>query len=514
MKILKGVLLYTLIIIGMFLVVGMLIFGIMFITANTNTPFSLFDYKAINASNKTYDDVFLDASQLTDGQTVTINIYANDFDVNITQTSDTTDKIIARKNDNMFGLYSGSYVGIPTVTFNAETTTYKIVANEINGLIAFRDSSLNVMVPSVDNFIYNFNIYNTTGNVSINGCVKEEVAQLQINNLYVETTKGDFVIDNIANKTGINNVGFISLNSISVKTNGGIYDFSKIENLGVAGNSGIFIQAEYGDFVFDNVKGQLNILGEDIRIEANVVNTLGEGFYFNSPKGYFKITEIRSEEENSINTIITDNIDVDIETITGETTILTTYGNINVDTLNNNASLTSENGNITVKHALNNISVVSTYGNIVVEDYRAKGYIKNINGTINITFGLNVATAANNCEIISTSGSVVANNIYNPIKVTTLGKAGVTINFADIVNDKNIEHNIKLNSGTANLYLKSNRAFYLNATGNVAGNVGSETITATTTDVVVLSEDDSAGQNLSKIKLDAGSGQIIFHTIY
>jgi hypothetical protein len=515
-KILKGVFVYTFIILGILLVAGMFVIGIMFITSTSDKPLTVFGYRAMYLSNVHREDIGVTGvSTLGIASELTVKINGADFNVEIVEADNALAKhIVIKKIDYVFGLYKGDYVPEATASYDTENKIVTINVSTPEGLMSYNKSKLIVSLPTVKNFSYNFDINTKGGDVFINGALAEDANHFTtIKDLTVKTISGDFTAQRIGAKTTATADARFSdleavLRTINLKTDRGVFDLSNIKTLKLSSPSEsnkIEIEANRGDFIFNDIEGPMDIKGEDIKIVAKHIDTKNFGFTFNSPKGYFDIDKITTE--NAINTIDTRAINVKINEISGQTSIKTTYGNITVGTLKDISNLESENGNITVASAEQNLSAFSQFGDITVTAYKSAIHLKNNKGKITATYEGDTSNAARQTKVEAVTGSVELNKIYNSLNLITTGSAKVTVDFEIFPEQGGVSHIINIHNGEARLKLGATIPFYLEASGNVSGTVATQTINSSVTQF----GNPTQGAHPT-ITANAGSGKIVFET--
>jgi len=545
-KVLKGVTIYTAITLGIVLVLSMLVFGIMFISAGSSNPFTVFGYKAIYVNNKTQEAVVIDTEEIANESVIDLVINSGNYDVFISQTNDTSTSIGSRKIDNLFGLYKGETYSANIVTSFVQVTgeenhyTATINVPQLDGYVSYGDSRVLVKLPTDKNFVYNLTIVSSTGDISLNGFVNETYMEaekpFELNKLSVTTTTGNFVIKNVgtdveeiipATEEGqedqIITVRKLALDSYYFNTNGGVFDLTDVDLLSISdaeqSTLAFEINANLGDFYFNDILGKMVIIGQDIRLEANKIDTAKKGFTFNAPKGFFKIEELVTEEdienpEASVNDITTEVINVEIGSITGLTSIDTTYGNIIVTTLNNAATLNSVNGNITVTTANQNITAISKYGDITITGYKKLAYLKNEKGSITATYTgtTEVADITNLTEAYNTDGRTTLNGIFANLTLSVTGNGSANVTFTDLSTSSESVYQISMNKGNATLGLNLTRPFRFKAVGDVKGTLGNVNIAGLVTqngqnvEIPVF----SATNDSCLIVANAGDGSITF----
>ncbi len=523
MKIIKGVLTYTMLLIGGALIICMALIGCMFLFPN----FKVFGWGVMFQSNKLVTDIKSEKfSPLEDqgnsDKVITLDIDAKLHDVEIYQFSDSTEYISIQKYDDMFGLMKGSrdnYDGSVTldkVKDNIENH-YKIETKAIEGAILKRTSRIIVYVPNRQNYV--FNISTTNGNITINGGQKEVAGKvetatnLQVRGLNLKTTSGDFSWNNIYNKEKI-----VSLNTLIAKTNTGKFDFTLGDDITLKSkpDSQYYLECKRGEFLFNNIDAdKVNIVGDDVLVRANKLHT-EKSFYFNAPSGFFDVTTLTNNDKG-LSTIITNNIDVKLDTVNGELAITTTYGDITVNKTMSNATLKSINGNITVGEANSSLSAISEHGDITVGKYSAKVYLKNKHGKIVASFDTDAErNYANASTMINEEGSITANKLILPTNLTTT--SGGTINASYYLlpthTKPRVEHEVNLQGGgKAYLQLPNTNAFMFIGYGNISGRVSSQDMVACDEAQTILTPaTDDTKDDMTLLTVRGATGSTVFST--
>ncbi len=487
-NIIKGVATYTLLLIGMAIIFIALIMGSMFLIPK----FSVFGWKAMLISNDRLQSVV--SEELTEDSYI-LNIESGIHDLNIYQFNEGSRQIMVDKIDDMFGFYKGKYDNQVDISKPSDDNIITINISSIDGVVAARNSRLNVYLPHSVN--YKLILKTTSGDVAIDGGSKK----INLQALNVTTKSGDFIVKNVSTilarySTSVNNGAeilgtgqivnevkdgdykyyrYLPLVGLDCKTSTGEFNFiinsdgaeyttiyalskanmisaingevgkgvSDLANANENAMSEYFFEANRGEFSFGKVVAAgFNIIGNDILVKADKMHSYKD-FYFNAPNGYFEFDML----EAKLSTIITHNIDVKINKVVGELVINTTYGHININLLNKNStlaategsSLKSTHGNITVKEARGSVSAVSEHGNIKIEKYRDKAYLKNKHGNIDASFDI---------EWYEAQEDLLAKEDY---------KRTCEIDNAEgVVNINNIVFQTIINSGTGNI----NAVFY------------------------------------------------------
>ncbi len=518
MKIIKGVLTYTMLLIGGALIICMALIGCMFLFPN----FKVFGWGVMFQSNKLVTDIKSEkfSPQPEDSnKVITLDIDAKLHDVEIYQFSDSTEYISIQKYDDMFGLMKGSrddYDGSVTLDKVAEAH-YKVETKAIEGAILKRTSRIIVYVPNGQNYV--FNVSTTNGNITINGGQKEVAGKvetatnLKVLGLNLKTTSGDFSWNNIYNKEKI-----VPLNTLIAKTNTGKFDFTLGDDITLKSSedSQYYLECKRGEFLFDNIDAdKVNIVGDDVLVRANKLHT-EKSFYFNAPSGFFDVTTLTNNDKG-LSTIITNNIDVKLDTVNGELAITTTYGDITVNKTMANATLKSINGNITVGEAKSSLSAISEHGDITVDKYSAKVYLKNKHGKIVATFDTDADRGeyTNASTMINEEGSITANKLILPTNLTTT--SGGTINASYYLLPTHTTHRVKhevnlQGGGKAYLQLPNTNAFVFTGYGNISGRVSSQDMVACENEIILTPATDDTKDDMTLLTVRGTTGAIIFST--
>lgn len=518
MKIIKGVLIYTMLLIGGALIIGMALIGCMFLFPN----FKVFGWGVMFQSNKLVTDIKSEnfSPQPEDSnKVITLDIDAKLHDVEIYQFSDSTEYISIQKYDDMFGLMKGSrdnYDGSVTldkVEDNIEDH-YKIETKAIEGAILKRTSRIIVYVPNRQNYV--FNISTTNGNITINGGLKEVAGKvetatnLKVVGLNLKTTSGDFSWNNIYNKEKV-----VSLNTLIAKTNTGKFDFTLGDDITLKSTDNqYYLECKRGEFLFNNIDAdKVNIVGDDVLVRANKLHT-EKSFYFNAPSGFFDVATLTNNDKG-LSTIITNNIDVKLDTVNGELAITTTYGDITVNKTMSNATLKSIHGNITIGEAKSSLSAISEHGDITVGKYSAKVYLKNKHGKIVATFDTDADRNYNNAStMINEEGSITANKLILPTNLTTT--SGGTINASYYLlptkTSPRVKHEVNLQGGgKAYLQLPNTNAFVFTGYGNISGRVSSQDMVAGEDQTILTSTTDDTNK-MTLFTVRGATGTTVFST--
>lgn len=524
-KLIKGLAIYAIIISIIASVLGIIAFGIMFFTASNENPFTVFGYRAVYAVSDERPQQRLKTNNLANESQVTINIHAGAFPLHIFSTSThINENVIVYKSDNLFGVAKGNYDKDVVIEEDEENATYTITVPQLDGYISYnRGSGVRIALPSKKNFIYDLNITTTSGTVTIDGEFTEVInnvktfnkdRSVRVSDLNIQTVTGNVFVKNMGrieaglepaldeNENPI--IGVRNLDSyfesIALKTQTGRFDFSNIENLKLAAvmsdkleeDVKFSLEAVRTDIKLKNLYGAISIFADDVKIDADTINTMSRGFKFNAPAGYFNVKEIITEnagfvgpiapdeEEqpaqiDTMNTIVTDKTNINVNKIVGDTSIVSGHGGIFIDVLDGDAILKTTNGSIRVNKTTGGLEAESQRGDITIGEYQKTIKLTTSKGRVKASFikveaveGEPVPVLQKNAITYVTStdgGSVELLNISNPVKVHTVRAASVTVHFNDLlksnVQDLGAEYEFKLAGGNLQLNISAGRGFNL-----------------------------------------------------
>ena len=406
MKIIKGIAVYTLIILGALVMLGLVLMGLMFIFPS----FSLFGY---NFQYISYKDVIFESFDLSDysvnsmGSTPSkidsnypvVNFYINSGDYNLNLNLQT-------KNDKISSYVTNNYVGFVKTTggkFQVTTTPivslkkmalntvmdttstqtvnvleYHLTLNQPNGAVAFRDS--NAFYVSIPHKVFdkeiNYNIYITggNGNININGeSQNDSFTKLNVSNISVSTKRGDISIKGIANVEDGKELKDVKLKNLNLYTEGGIVDFTHYDSVTLLEK--VILNSTRADYKFKtlNANAGIEIIGTNVRFDADIVNVNHEnGFVFKSTTGGLSINKLNATNVNVSgenytyndtttlvgddleefkayeSTIITESAIIEINELLGKYGIKNTYGDIKIGVCTNSGSVTNTHGDIEI----------------------------------------------------------------------------------------------------------------------------------------------------------------------
>lgn len=458
MKILKGVLTYTLILIGILAIAGILLFASM---AFLN--FSVFGYRiTINSNNIVAYQRSLPTYNGKKDKTIEIN--SNNYNL-IVSALKYDDKTIGDEHersmpyieyqDKAFGLvengdelkelnnekkvrsyleisyYKGGNQLSPDSTDLNQADRIVYTLHTPQGVLNYRNSYLKIQLPvAKGEYSYNLVLNSGKGNITIEPYSESGNAEngyLKINSLNVTTTSGNFTSSGLKTESD-----YVVFSALSVKTEKGEFDFSK-QNIKLT-SSVAKIDSKRGDFTFKNFIGGFTIKGENLVFNSTgEINTNNGTFIYNCPNGTLNINTLNVG--SGLGQIVTEYAKVELTKVIGDLSIQATYGDTHiVETDSNVVSVETTHGNITidkVTKASHNgtVSATSNYGDINVT-YSGKGWFTNRSGKTTLTY---VGTeSTNETKIETVSGTVNATGLRGKVTATATGSANMNLTFAKI----------------------------------------------------------------------------------
>ncbi len=508
MKLFKGILLYTLIALGAVIVIALILLGLMFV-AKVKIFGIGFVYRTDHIAK--YPMMKLEEYD-TNGT-------CGDIDLNIKTTKgvgvkleaavdDTQAFIYAETLENYYGFYKDSNsttLSAYSIVKDGTKLIVDITVTGLNGAINYSDKCyLTVNVPRYilgqkDNgtYKYNVNITSENGDVNVTGAVSENkfVAPIIVNDLNVNTIKGDFTIsgatNNLANCAKEGSVykkpEKIYLQKLTLKTEAGRFNFADIKNVYVGQST--LLQCTKGDFVFDtlgvgtDVSGTvvdttavLDIFGQNILFEANNL-TVGNKLTYKTASGIFKIKETMKSESDQIE-LETDSAEVYInKVLNGSIGVRSAYGNITIKEVNDSTYVENNHGNINIGTCTQGIAAISTYGDINIDKCTASALVSSQRGSIKVN---NESTSTDDKVIVNAKKTSINLTIgVAPFEINTTDNCTINVTVKKVVEAKTVSgepKNVvsKINGkGTINISIPNVEQFTLTANGALSGSVGS-----------------------------------------
>lgn len=481
MKAIKGILVYTgLILLAIVLILGLMV-GFLFLSKNSN----IFGYYFRNVSYEGYTHHEVDVENI---RKVNLTIETKDYNIVVRAREDEA-KISIKSQNQYFGFLKGTVdpvtekksavtkPNLKVIKSEADSATeYTIVCSLENpqGLLAFKEqNTLFVDVPFCihDNVIeYNLNL--TTGNKNIRfetttreGTGTRKTVPINVTGLKLTTNKGDAIISGIAKTVG-DLPKALEMETLNISTNGGTFDFSSYDLITITDD--LKLNSKNASYVFKNLdaKKGMEVVGTNVKFQADRVTCGTNGFLYKSDTGALNIGVLNSSnrvwttdtsgsyyvkavEGDKIyeNTIFTESSAVEINEVVGKLGLKNTYGNVAIKHLTHQASITSENGDVKIsksgtwfntKNAVeysdkSSLIVYTTYGDIEVGVYYQDGvfYSKKGSITVNSKIGESEKKGSDRyyyTEITSKDGKITLITDGSPFRVVCTGDANVKLN--------------------------------------------------------------------------------------
>jgi hypothetical protein len=424
MKALKGLLIYIGMILGSALGLGLILLCIMLFVPS----FRIAGVGVIRYTKEIKDEIVV-LEDYPEYENIVINASSDKIKINVIPTEE--ENISYNMNLSVFGITTEivEYQVVKHIEVVDGKLQIFFNVTEPNGWISIAKSALNIFVPESMKFGL---VANTkSGSIKIG---KDKIST-QIEDLTISTRNGDLTLVNIGTGEEEKN---LTLNTLTLSTGAGKFDFSSIDNLTVLNN--VKLVADDGEFIFKNLFASMNITGNGIKINADNIACGINGFSFIADHGFFVVNSL-SCGSGAENTIIAENISLDIGEITGKTGIVTTNGNINVGTFNSYTIIENYNGNITVETAKDTIIVKAHMGDIKVKSYYATGKFSNNKGDI-IVNSRGEFVEEYYTEITNVDGNVKVKNEINRLHLTTTGRSDVIVAFGKIKTGIVFQHKI------------------------------------------------------------------------
>ena len=548
MKIVKGVLTYTLILIGVLLIAGVLLFaGMAFL------KFPVFGYRVTMATNQPkevktvkFNDVYLNESgERIEGSyiTRTIVINSNNYDVKVRPFNDSVDTSLNAKArityvDEAFGLVSNGhlidktnsvieilyYDGDPLITNTAkQETAPKIVINlkTPQGILNYRNSRVLVELPvnsDASKYNYNLEVNSGKGDFSIVPYI-DEIGNfndvLTVNGMDITTTTGSATFYGLRESGDYGKVdSYVEFDYLNLKTEKGKFDFTK-QKIKVVDN--VKIDSSMGDFAFQKIVAGFTIEGENLVFDAEEINTGDKSFLYNCPHGTLRITKLNVG--NQVGEIVTEYARVELDESIGDLSIQATYGNVMIKKSTSGIiDVTTTHGDITIGDseektaASGTVAARSTYGDIKAR-YASNGWFTNKKGQINVEYTGDSSTHETRIETVD--GAVYVKNLTGIVNATATGGANLNINFKKI-NQGDGKSNITIGSGKLTLSIPqivSGKSGGFNLTGEMKGGASVDVYNASTKDVTYKAIDFKDGETSKTITDYAAANSYIFNLV-
>lgn len=484
MKIVKGVFTYILILLGILLAAGILLF-----TSMAFLKFEVFGLNVIMHNDK-YDWSSVIGPDTWTGEIKNVYINSNGYDVVVRpwteKVHEGNDFAAVYVTDNGFGLstngvknailkvsYKDNYEDVDFITTKDEQKDANTIIFDLStpeGLISYKNSKIEVVLPWSSGFNYNLHITSGKGDINIIPATNpdnalEELGNLPLNSLYLTTDKGNVTVRGLAEEDEK-----VVLEELILKTNTGKFDLSD-QNIESTGK--VKINSKRGDFTFKNIEGEFIIKGDNLVLDARDIITNNKQFSYNCPNGTIKMDTL--DVGTSVAFIVTEYAKIEIGLVKGDTSIEATYGDTHIaNTSSNVVDVTTTNGNITIGKAWTSnckwndnrtevesdtgsvsgtLALRSTYGDITVNEYNGDAWVTNKRGKINISQSESFATDVKT-RIETDRGHVEAKKLHGEVTAVATGSANMSLSFYGLKKSYTgtaIVSNITIGSGSLDI---------------------------------------------------------------
>lgn len=464
MKALKGLLIYVGIVLAMILGLGVILFAVMYFVPT----FRIMGVGVIHERGSR-DKTEIVLSNYSGYDDIELNISSKRISIDIATTTE-TENINYSLHLSGFGIAYDivEYRVVNNIEVKDSTLKVNLNITEPDGLITDVNSVFKIVLPATEK--YNLMLKTNDGNIDLNG----GESKLKVNALSVTTGNGTFRTKGLGTTVG-DDTNLI-LDSLNLSTGIGKINLNSITNLTV--NSPIKLTSSAGTFKFNNVNASFNVTGNGVTLVAGSINTDVNGFKFISENGHLDITKLVTPA-GAENTIVTENCQVDIDEITGQSAIVNNLGNINLGTVNSSVVLESKHGSVNVSLAKDDIRVETEFGDINVASYLRNGKFESRKGNITVKSTGDYVQGAYT-EIRNEDGKINVDNKINKLLVTTTGSSKVNITYREIkgglTNPAHVfQHKVNLGSNSsAIIYMPTanyNTPFMFKAKGNISGEI-------------------------------------------
>lgn len=445
MKVLKGIFVYTMVILGALLGVSILligamylfklpVFGYRFLNINIQKEF----YNKIDIKQYSYQDsnYLNDCLQNNNTYRVKFVIDAGDYAVRLLPDDGLHNYINYYTMTDFTGLvksdskkYTANVITSTLIDDNKVLVVNMKVVNP-NGLIKFdKDSNeLVIVVPenisatsndkNLFNFLYDFEIKTTGGNIILKNSVNTDMsfcAPLRVGSLSASTNKGNIVLGGfdyvIESDKKVTNTS-VTLDDLVLSTKGGTIDFTNFERLTI--NKKFVLESTKADYIFDNLTANkgIEITGSNVLIKANEIKCNGD-FVYKSETGGIEIGTLNAGGYENVTT--------------AEATDTTErkYHYEGNPTKLNNVSIFSGSTNIVIGNLMGKARIENKYGKIDIKNLCNQASIKNENGNIIVGNSGILPKNDGTPDIYTNTSSIVAYNTYGDIVVNSYYQNGL-----------------------------------------------------------------------------------------
>ncbi len=395
MKALKGILIYTgLILLAIILIFGLMV-GIMFLQPKVN----IFGYYFRNVSLKGCSH-FAELAN-TNGSSfsethVKLIIKAENYNIVVQPQTDDSN-IIIRSESDYFGFLKATVdsdtnkkkaVELPYLVYKTSdsvsggvyTKTIEGKLTEPDGAFAYRDrNTLYLRLPFYDAnsrpIKYSFDL--TTGNKDIEFTTGTEADKktipINVGELTLSNKKGSVKLGAFGSEMGKVDKE-ITVTKLDVSTIGGTYDFTNFDKITVTDNI-LKLNSKNATYKFKNLVAEegMEVVGNNVKLSTEQIDCGDKGFLYRADTGALNIGILNSsnrvrtttvvenkvlfayEQPNSSeadkiyeNTIFTKSAAVEINEMVGKLGLSNKYGSVKINHMSHQASITSENGDVVI----------------------------------------------------------------------------------------------------------------------------------------------------------------------
>lgn len=438
MKALKGLLIYIGIVLGIIVGIGLILVCIMYFVPS----FRIGGVGFIHG-NKSVSSTEIVLDEFSDYEKAKITITAKTSNITIVPTS--SDNINYNLSVDVFGVSTDivEYSIVKNVYVKNNILNVFLTVTEPAGLYSVSGEGVKISVP--EKLLTGIVTNTQSGNVSIGDSEKK----LKLDMLSISSSNGGLSLNNVA--TG-DDGSILSLNSLYLKTNTGTFDFSDIKSVTVV--EGTQVEMMDGKVIFNELFGAFEATGTGVRIDANQILTGSKGFSAIVSNGYFNIKSLGTPV-GAENTIIAENIDMNIDQLYGNTGIVSNFGDIDIGTIDNYCIIQNTNGNVSVGKAKDYIMIETDMGNITVNSYLKSGKFVSDRGNITVVSDSDYVDGYFT-EIRNVDGNVKVYNKINKLLLTTTGRSKVEVTFEKVKEglEKVFQHRINTSTqGNCVVYL-------------------------------------------------------------
>lgn len=569
MKIVKGIAIYTLIILGAITMLGLILMGAMFIFPKFSLFGYNFQYKSFHITN--FSDLVINEYQTNglkiDADSPVVNLYitSGNYDLVITPSNNQKSQATSYVNSNYVGFvetqggaFETSLTTQGSVAINTETgkseLNITLHINQPKGAVAFRDNNIFYLnlpyLLTKDGAVITYNMFvnSDNGNVILQNLTTEDVFDkpLNANKINISTNTGDVLIKGLRAKSSDGKLveeKNVTLNSINISTKGGVVDLTNFDSITV--KEKLVLNSSRADYKFKQLYAEkgLEVIGTNVRFEADIVTAKENGFIYKSTtggldvnilnctnlnlnssqtKGQYQVndkgnvydvlnsTNWQTGYKNYETTILTESAQIDIDELIGKFGIENEYGNITIKHCTNQGSIRNVHGNVTINTSgyfldqnagtadvvyapASSLIIYNTYGKITVGKYFQNGVFTTEKGDIEANSAYSTLNGDNHyySKITTKDGNIIFNSDGNACSIVATGKGNITASITNVTKysetdglvfeteEKLVNYGLKVNTGELNIVLPSISTYY---TIKASGDILGYIVT--TTDIV------------------------------